>query len=76
MAATTPASLPQDPEAFCRAKECARHLGIGLSTFWLWVNQGKVDRPLKLGPKTSVWKAGYIRQFQSDLIAKAQGGEA
>ncbi|WP_308364308.1 MULTISPECIES: hypothetical protein [unclassified Microbulbifer] len=70
-ATATTSILPQDPDAFCRAKECARYLGIGLSTWWLWVNQGKVKRPIKLGPKTSVWKAGYIREFQRKLIEQA-----
>lgn len=69
-------ALPQDPSAFCRAKDCARHLSIGLSTWWLWVAQGKVERPIKLGPKTSVWKAGYIRELQQRLCqSQLQGAE-
>ena len=64
--------LPQDPDAFCRARECAQHLGIGLSTWWLWVALGKVERPIKLGPKTSVWRAGYIRQLQETLTENVQ----
>ena len=68
--------LPQDPDAFCRAIQCAQYLNIGLSTWWAWVQRGKVERPIKLGPKTSVWKAGYVRELQRKLIAEALKGEA
>lgn len=27
---------------FLRAKEMAKHLGVGLSTLWLWNKQGKI----------------------------------
>lgn len=70
--ATIPFLFPQDPDAFVRAKECATYLGIGTSTFWLYVKQGRIQRPYKIGEKTSVWQAGYIRQFQRELIAEAR----
>ncbi|SDK51721.1 transcriptional regulator, AlpA family [Microbulbifer yueqingensis] len=68
MADYTPRPLPQDPDAFCRAKVSAHHLGIGLSTFWLWVQQGKIAPPIKLSPRVSVWRAGYIRDLQRKLV--------
>ncbi len=43
-----------------RAKEAAAYLGIGLSTYWLWVKQGKIHRPIKHSPRVSVWSAEYI----------------
>ena len=64
---TYPPPIPVDPDAYCRARDCARHLGISLSTWWRWVNEGRIKRPLKLGPKTSVWTAGYIRELQREL---------
>ncbi len=63
--------FPHDPDAFVRASDCARFLSIGLSTWWGWVQQGKVERPKKLGPKTSVWKAGYVRSLQDSLLTDA-----
>lgn len=44
-----------------RAKQSAQHLSIGISTFWLWVKQGKIKSPIKHGARVSVWKAEYIR---------------
>ena len=43
-----------------RAKEAAAYLGIGLSTFWLWVKQGKILPPIRHSPRVSVWQAAYI----------------
>ena len=60
----TPSTFLPADDAFVRARECAAFLGIGLSTWWAWVKNGRVDRPIKLGPKTSVWQAGYVRDLQ------------
>ena len=46
-----------------RAKQCARFLGIAQSTFWLWVQQGKIKKPTKHGARVSVWDAEYIREL-------------
>ena len=53
-----------------RAKQSAQHLAIGISTFWLWVKQGKIKPPTKHGARISVWKAEYIR----DLAENGVGG--
>lgn len=59
--------FPSDPDAFVRASDCARFCSVGVSTWWRWVNEGKVNRPQKLGPRTSVWTAGYVRKAQKEL---------
>jgi len=44
---------------------------VGRSTWWEGVRSGKYPQPVKLGPKTTVWKVEDIRA----LIARsAQGG--
>ena len=62
--------LPSDPHAFVRPAEVAKYLGIGKSTLWRWIAEGKLERPKKLGPQMSVFTAGYIRQVQRELIAE------
>ena len=54
-----------------RAKQSAKHLAIGISTFWLWVKQGKIKPPTKHGARVSVWDANYIR----DLAKHGVSGE-
>lgn len=55
-----------------RANQCAAYLGIGLSTFWLYVGQKRIKEPKKYGVRVSVWDAGYIRQLRDDGIPAAQ----
>lgn len=54
-----------------RANQCAAYLAIGLSTFWLYVGQGRIRPPTKYGVRVSVWDAGYIRQLRDDGIPAA-----
>ena len=46
-----------------RVPQIAAHLGIGASTWWLYVNQGRVLPPVKFGARVSVWDAEYIRDL-------------
>ncbi len=54
--------LPAFPhEGKVRAKQAAPFLGIGISTFWLYVKEGRINPPMKYGERISVWDATYIR---------------
>lgn len=54
-----------------RARQSAAYLGIGLSTFWSYVEQGRIKRPTKYGVRLSVWEAEYIHQLKREGIPKA-----
>lgn len=54
-----------------RAKASAEYLGIGESTFWLKVKEGKIKKPIKLGPRISTWEAEYIRDLAKNGIGEA-----
>lgn len=51
-----------------RANQCAAYLGLGVSTFWLYVNQGRIQKPTKYGVRVSVWDAPYIHQLKEHGI--------
>jgi len=36
---------------------------VSKSTFWEGVNSGRFPKPLKLGPRTTVWRWSDIREF-------------
>lgn len=40
---------------------------VSRSTWWNWVKSGKAPAPVKLGPKTTAWKAEDIRRLLDDL---------
>lgn len=51
-----------------RAKQCARFLSIGISTWWLWVKQGRVKEPIRHGARVSVWQAEYVRSLAENGV--------
>lgn len=61
----------QDPFPFSgnvRPKQAAEHLSIGLSSLWLFIKQGRIDRPLKFSTRVSVFPASYIRHLAENGI--------
>lgn len=46
-----------------RVPQIAAHLGIGASTWWLYVKEGRVLPPVKYGARVSVWDATYVREL-------------
>ena len=54
-----------------RAKECAKFLGIGESTFWRWVASGIVPQGIRLSPRCTVWP---IEELQS-MVKRPQSPE-
>ena len=56
------------PDAgYMRLPQILRFIPIGRSTFWKWVKDGKAPKGIKLGPKTTVWKAEDIRELIAEL---------
>ena len=45
-----------------RAKEAHKYLGIGLSTLWLFVKQGKI-RAYKLSDRVTIFKKSELDEF-------------
>ena len=34
---------------------------VGKSTLWAWVKAGKFPEPIKIGPRTTVWRVADVR---------------
>ena len=45
-----------------RAKEAHKYLGVGLSTLWLYVKQGKI-KAYKLSDKVTIFKKSDLDAF-------------
>ena len=48
---------------FLRVTQVARKIGIGKSTVWLWVKEGKLPEPIKLSPRITVWDESKIEEW-------------
>jgi len=46
-----------------RAKDAAKFLGIGISTFWRWVAQGRIPKGRRLSARATVWMRADLEQF-------------
>lgn len=55
-------SMPVQPKIL-RPKEAARYLGIGLSTFWRWVQQGILPQGTRLSARCTVWRIDALDTF-------------
>lgn len=49
------------PEGFVRLPVVVRVMGIGKTTWWAGVREGRFPKPVKLGPRTSAWRVEDIR---------------
>ena len=57
---------------YLRIPQILELIPIGRSTWWQWVADGKAPKPIKLGPRTTAWKAADIFQFIEDLEAEGR----
>ena len=62
--------LPQ--EGFVRLPQVLHVLGIGKTTFWEGVKTGRFPAPVKLGPRTTVWKVEDIRNLINRIAENGQ----
>lgn len=58
-----PPPLQCDPNRVIRLKELLRIVPVAASTWWSWVRQGRAPAPIKLGPRTTCWRATDIVAF-------------
>ncbi len=65
-------NIPLPAEGFVRLRQILLVLPIGKTVWWEGVKSGRFPAPVKLGPRTTVWRVEDIRA----LIASAGGGDA
>ena len=54
------AKVPQPVERFLRLSAVLQVIPVGKSTWWNGVKTGRFPAPIKLGPRTTVWKLSDI----------------
>lgn len=50
-------------KGFLRVNQILKLLGIGKSTFYRWVEEGKLSKGIRLGDCIKVWKVDEIEAF-------------
>lgn len=51
------------------ARETAAFYGIGQSTLWRWIGEGRIPQPIRIGRRT-FWDSETLEQHVNSLIAK------
>ena len=62
-----PMALDESIDRFLRARDCADYFGIGKSTWYRWLNEGKVGEGMLLGPRIRVWRLSYLKKIERQL---------
>lgn len=50
-------------EGFLRAKDIQQLFGIGKSTFYQWVKDGKLSKGFKLGERMKAWNRAEVERL-------------
>lgn len=48
---------------FLREKQVLRHFPVSRSSWWAGVREGRYPKPVRLGPRTTGWRAEDIREL-------------
>jgi predicted DNA-binding transcriptional regulator AlpA len=59
-------SLVLPPEGFVRLPVVIRIMGIGKTTWWNGIKNGRYPKPVKLGPRMAAWRVEDIRALIAD----------
>lgn len=55
-----PQPVPIEVDAYYNAHQLAARFGVHIMTIWQWSREGKIPRPVKLGPNVSRWLGSAI----------------
>lgn len=63
-------TMKQIPETgFLRERQVRQFIPVSRSAWWAGVKEGRYPQPVKLGPRTSAWRAEDIRALIAQLAA-------
>ena len=64
------------PEGFVRLPVIVAILGIGKTSWWRGIKNGRFPKAIKLGPRTSVWRVEDIRALLAGLAGGSSSQDA
>ena len=62
-------------ESLLRLPQVLNIIPISKSAWWQGCKEGRYPKPIKLGPRTTVWKASDIAAFMRQLSHRPVQGE-
>ena len=71
-----PSTRQVDPAALLRLKQVLALVPVSASTWWSGVRSGRFPRPVKLGPRTTTWRARDVLALIDSLSGDENGRPA
>ena len=68
-----PSTLPS--EGFVRLPVVLHVLGIGKTSFWKGIQNGRFPKPVKIGARIAAWKVEDIRSLIADIALGDVNGQ-
>lgn len=62
----------ESTESFMRISQILQLIPISRSAWWQGCKNGRFPKPIKLGPRTTVWKASDINALVKQLAEKKE----
>lgn len=63
-----------DPQSLLRLRQVLALVPISASSWWAGVRSGRFPKPVKLGPRTTAWRAPDILALIDSLSCDGSGG--
>lgn len=60
---------PAGSTGYLRIKDVVKRVPVAKSTIWLWVNDGKFPRPVKLSERVTAWPVSSIERWEAERQA-------
>lgn len=57
--------------AFLKDLEACSRYGVARSTWWRWLQEGRIPQPVRIGPRAVRWRLADLQHWETE-----QAGEA
>ncbi|HSI00066.1 MAG TPA: AlpA family phage regulatory protein [Reyranella sp.] len=57
---------------FLRIRDLVKRVPVSKSTVWLWVQEGKFPKPVKLSERVTAWPVAAIDQWEAEKRRSAE----
>ncbi|WP_075882056.1 helix-turn-helix transcriptional regulator [Vreelandella massiliensis] len=55
-------------EGYLNSREIVERLGIGQSTLFRWVREGRFPKPLRVGYRFSRWRIADVKRWEEEQL--------
>ena len=65
-----PPQEPKEPVKYLTPQQVQELLGIGESTFYIWLKEGRLPKGQQWGPRSRRWRSDELEAYQNSVLDK------